>query len=138
MSLKNINLKITFEQHLQLCEDVLHCIKEENSLLRTYRKVPGGEFLQRRTELLVHLGTSLSCMESAAASGAPVGVDLVRKLHARVAQVIDAIQVNDMLLTSCCDNGGRRGRAPVTMNAGRPVCGVRENRTPLCKGKADS
>ncbi|WP_334319572.1 hypothetical protein, partial [Termitidicoccus mucosus] len=83
-----MNLKIAFEQHLQICEDVLHCIREENSLLRMHRQVPGSEFFQRRTELLIHLNVSLSSMEAAVASGDAISEDLLNTLHARVAQVL--------------------------------------------------
>lgn len=99
----------TLREHQRICDELHQCALEENRFLRQHQRVPGPEFLERKTTLLERLDRSLTALRAVPAASVrdPGARDQLENTRARILQVLQLDKENEQLLLRCSLAGNR-------------------------------
>jgi hypothetical protein len=102
------------EQHHQLCDEIHHCVLDENRFLRQHQRVPDEALLARKRALLEKLDASLAALRALPAASArePAVQAALEKTRARILQILQLDKENEQLLLRCSLAGAPVPPAP--------------------------
>lgn len=88
------------QEHQQLCDEIHHCVLEENRFLRQHQRAPAETLIARKRVLLDRLDHSLAGLRTIPAGSVrdPELREQLEKTRARILQILQLDKENEQLL----------------------------------------